>query len=102
MELTAEVERIFARSPAEHWLPLLAAAGVPAGKVRSIDEVYQWEQTLSQGLLIDVEHATQGTLSLPGPVIRFDDNEYAGGRRTHLAPPVLGQHDDAVREWLNT
>ena len=32
----------------------LASAGVPAGTVRSVDEVYGWDQTLSQGLLVDV------------------------------------------------
>src|SRR5699024_8435013 len=71
-ELTALLESIFAEHPAEHWLELLSDAGIPSGKVRTLDEVYEWEQTLSQGLKVDVEHATKGTLSLPGPVLRFD------------------------------
>ncbi|MFC7493013.1 MULTISPECIES: CaiB/BaiF CoA transferase family protein [unclassified Nocardioides] len=99
--LTARIEAIFATAPAEHWLKLMAGAGVPAGKVRSLDDVYGWEQTRSQGLVIQVEHATQGTLELPGPTIRLDDNEYAGGRAEHLAPPLLGQHNDSVRGWLD-
>lgn len=99
--LTARIEEIFATEPAEHWLELMAGAGVPAGKVRSLDDVYEWEQTRSQGLVIEVEHATQGTLELPGPTIRFDDNAHAGGRTQHLAPPLLGQHQDAVRAWLD-
>ena len=99
-ELTDEIEAIFGERPAEHWLEVLTAAGVPSGMVRSLDEVYKWEQTISQGLLIEVDHATQGTLSLPGPTIRFDDNSHAGGRRTHLPPPTLGQHNSSVRSWL--
>ena len=89
------IEAIFATEPAEHWLPLIDAARVPCGKVRTIDDVYRWEQTLSQGLLIET-----GGLELPGPPLRFDDNAYAGGRETHLPPPRLGQHNDAIRTWL--
>lgn len=99
-ELTAAITDSLAARPAEHWLRLLAEAGIPAGKVRSLDDVYGWEQVASQGLLIEVEHRTQGTLTLPGPTVRFDDNAHAAGRRTHLAPPTLGQHNESVRDWL--
>ena len=74
----------------------LAEIGVPAGKVRDLEEVYTWEQTRSQGLLIDVEHATLGKITLPGPALRFD----AGGRAEHSAPPLLDQHGAAIRDWL--
>ncbi|MBB6629095.1 CoA transferase [Nocardioides sp. KIGAM211] len=100
--LVALLEAHFATDPAEHWLALLADAGVPSGKVRSLDDVYAWEQTLSQGLLLSVEHATQGVLQLPGSPLRFDDNAFSGGRSTHAAPPTLGQHDDAIRAWLDS
>jgi crotonobetainyl-CoA:carnitine CoA-transferase CaiB-like acyl-CoA transferase len=98
------LERTFADIPAEELLARLANAGVPAGKVRALDEVYSWDQTLSQGLLIDVEHATAGRLSLPGPPLRFfapgTDGETETTRREHLAPPVLGADGDAIRAWL--
>ena len=100
--LVARIETLFASSPAEHWLELLSEAGVPSGKVRSMDDVYSWDQVLSQGLLLSVEHATQGEVQLPGSPIRFDDNPYSGGRPTHLAPPTLGQHDESIREWLDS
>src|SRR3954470_11208814 len=60
----ALLEGAFADVSAEDLLARLAAAGIPAGKVRTLDEVYGWEQTLSQGLLIDVDHATLGRLQL--------------------------------------
>ncbi|MGH3359523.1 MAG: CaiB/BaiF CoA transferase family protein [Nocardioidaceae bacterium] len=100
-ELIAEIEEIFAAKPAEHWLAVLTEAGVPSGKVRTFDDVYSWDQALSQGLLIDVEHATQGPLQLPGPALRLDDNPYAGAREHHAAPPTLGQHNESVRAWLD-
>jgi crotonobetainyl-CoA:carnitine CoA-transferase CaiB-like acyl-CoA transferase len=101
-ELTARIEDLFAGETAEHWLALLASGGVPSGKVRTLDDVYTWEQTLSQGLVLSVEHPTLGEVSLPGSPIRFDDNPFSGGRSTHLAPPTLGQHDASIREWLDS
>jgi crotonobetainyl-CoA:carnitine CoA-transferase CaiB-like acyl-CoA transferase len=101
-ELVALLESHFATDPAEHWLELLSGAGVPSGKVRTLDDVYAWEQTLSQHLLLTVEHATQGELRIPGSPIRFDDNAFSGGRPTHQAPPTLGQHNASVREWLDS
>ncbi len=99
-ELTAAIEEVLLTAPAEHWLQLLADAGVPAGKVRTLDDVYSWEQTLSQHLLLDVDHPRLGTVQLPGSPLRFDDNDFSGGRRAHLPPPALGEHDAAIRAWL--
>jgi crotonobetainyl-CoA:carnitine CoA-transferase CaiB-like acyl-CoA transferase len=99
-ELIAAIESHFASGPAEHWLELLLEAGVPAGKVRSIDDVYAWEQVRAQGLLLEVDHPAYGPLRLPGSPLRFDDNPFSGGRPHHEAPPTLGQHSEAIRDWL--
>ena len=101
-DLIERLESHFSAEPAEHWLSLLSEAGVPSGKVRSMDDVYSWEQTLSQGLLLSVDHSTLGSVNLPGSPIRLDDQPYSGGREHHLAPPTLGQHDASIREWLNS
>jgi crotonobetainyl-CoA:carnitine CoA-transferase CaiB-like acyl-CoA transferase len=152
-ELTAEIEDLLASSGRGHWLGLLSAAGVPAGSIRTIDEVYGWAQTRSQGLVITVEHPLLGRIELPGPALRFGDDSAShghsdtwpadaavgtasasavrpsadaarsdgavgarapsasavsaaesAGQRTyaeHAPPPLLGQHDAAVRAWLD-
>lgn len=100
-DLIGDLNAIFAEHSAEHWLTLLSEAGIPSGKVRNLQEVYEWEQVRSQGLLVDVDHATKGTLTIPGPVIRFDDNAFAGAQAEVGAPPALGQHNDSVRAWLD-
>lgn len=100
--LIEKLETLFAAEPAEHWLTMLSEAGVPSGKVRSMDDVYNWEQVRSQGLLLGVEHSTLGHVELPGSPLRFDENPYSGGRSAHLAPPTLGQHDESIREWLES
>ena len=69
--------------------------------MRTLDEVYAWDQVASQGLLVDVDHAQLGPLTLPGPPLRFFDAD--GGevtRRDHAAPPLLDQHADDLRAWL--
>ena len=101
-ELGNLIEGALSAEGAEHWLPILAEAGIPAGKVRTIDDVYTWEQTRSQGLLVEVDHPSVGTIELPGPPLRFDDLPYAGGRTAHLPPPRLGEHNDAVTAWLES
>jgi crotonobetainyl-CoA:carnitine CoA-transferase CaiB-like acyl-CoA transferase len=100
-ELVAALESALASADAETWLGRLAELGIPAGKVRTIDDVYSWDQTRSQGLLIDVQHPQLGRVELPGPPLRFDDNAHAGARTEHLPPPRLGEHDASVRAWLD-
>jgi crotonobetainyl-CoA:carnitine CoA-transferase CaiB-like acyl-CoA transferase len=63
--------------------------------------VYGWEQTASQGLLVDVDHATLGRITLPGPPLRFFAADGAETTpRDHTAPPLLDQHGTDVRAWL--
>jgi hypothetical protein len=73
--------------------------------VRPVDEVYGWDQTLSQNLLIDVDHASLGRVQLPGPPLRFfsatPDGESETTRRDHTAPPTLDGDGTAIRAWVN-
>jgi crotonobetainyl-CoA:carnitine CoA-transferase CaiB-like acyl-CoA transferase len=101
-ELIEAVEAHFATQPAEHWLDLLMEAGIPAGKVRSMDDVYAWEQVRSQGLVLEVDHPAYGPLALSGSALRFDDNPFSGGRVSHVAPPTLGQHSAAIRDEIRS
>ena len=91
------VNAAFAPYPLAELLPHLAEVGIPSGEVRTLDRVYEWDQTLSQGLLIEVDHALAGTVRLPGPAVRFDGSTPV----KHTAPPTLGQHDATVRAWLD-
>jgi crotonobetainyl-CoA:carnitine CoA-transferase CaiB-like acyl-CoA transferase len=99
--VVAAVDAVFADHDLADLLARLAKVGVPAGEVRTLDRVYDWEQTRSQGLLLELEHPVLGGIQVPGPPIRFDDNAFAGGRADHLPPPALGEHNDSVRAWLD-
>ncbi len=95
-ELTADIEKALLAEGREAWLERLAAAGIPSGAIRSIDEVYEWDQTRSQGLVVEVDHPQLGPIELPGPAVRFD----GAGPFPHTAPPTLGQHTEEILAWL--
>lgn len=100
-ELASRIEAAFAARRRDEILAELDASGVPAGRVRTLDEVYAWEQTRSQGLVVTVDHPTLGPLELPGPPLRFfapDGRETT--RRDHAAPPLHGEHTARVAEEL--
>src|SRR5690606_11261462 len=96
----AAVEEAFGKLDTATVLAKLAEAGVPSGEVKNLQQVYEWEQTRSQGLVIEVDHPTLGPIELPGPPLRFFDSEGAEWKREHTAPPLLGQHTDDVLAWL--
>ena len=101
-QIIEAIEAAFAHLDAGPLLMQLADAGIPAGRVRTLDEVYAWEQTASQGLLVDVQHASLGRVTLPGPPLRFfDPSGDEVTRRDHQAPPVLDEHAARIRAWLD-
>lgn len=102
-ELIAQVEAVLARGTRDEWLRRIGEAGVPCGAVRTVDQVYEWDQTRSQGLVVSVEHPVLGDVELPGSALRFDPRspeEPEEFGRGYLPPPALGEHNDTVRAWL--
>lgn len=98
------IESRFAAFDSATLLEKLSAAGIPAGTVRTLPEVYAWEQALSQGLKVSVDHPVLGDIDLPGPPLRFFDSE-AGTevettKTTHEAPPLLDEDAEAIAAWL--
>lgn len=100
--LTERIERVFAEHDRADLLELLDRAGIPAGQVRTIDEVFAWEQARSQRLALEVRHSTLGDITLQGGPLRlFGFDGVERGRIEHDAPPTLGQHTGSVLEWLS-
>jgi crotonobetainyl-CoA:carnitine CoA-transferase CaiB-like acyl-CoA transferase len=76
----------------DEWIERLDEAGVPAGRVRSLDEVYSSPQVEHLGLIDAVKHPTVGEIRLPGTPISYGRS----GRRRAEAPPLLGQDNQEV------
>lgn len=98
MAVVAEIDRIFAELTVDELVNRMKRIGVPFGRVRSIDEVYDWDQVRTQGLVLDVHHSALGQIQLPGPALRFDQ----ALTQDHRPPPLLDEHGPAIRAWLST
>ena len=80
-----------------------AEHGVPAGEVRSLDRVYASQQVRSQGLIVETEHATLGSISTPGPPLRFGRSELATTppRRRWASTPTRSGRGSTSRESVS-
>src|SRR5207244_3564538 len=76
----------------EEWLKRFESAGVPAGRIRSVPEVCESEHLKARSMIVTLPHPRAGRVRVLGVPIRL----HATPGRARLAPPVLGQHTDAV------
>jgi crotonobetainyl-CoA:carnitine CoA-transferase CaiB-like acyl-CoA transferase len=83
---------IVATRTRSEWIQQLAAAGVPCGAVRSVAEALSDPQVAARHMTETVEHAVLGSIKVLGTPIKLSDTSSA----VRTAPPVLGQHTDAV------
>ena len=88
-DLEAVIEDAFATADTDTWLARLDDAGVPAGRVAGLDDVYASPQVAHLGLTDEVDHPTLGRIDLPGSPLAYSRS----GRDDPLAPPLLGQHN---------
>jgi formyl-CoA transferase len=91
-ELEDEINAVLVGDSVDTWMTRFNEAGVPAGRIRTMDQVYGWEQLAHLGLVDHVHHATAGDLALPGAPVDWSRS----GRRPPEPPPRLGEHDDEV------
>jgi crotonobetainyl-CoA:carnitine CoA-transferase CaiB-like acyl-CoA transferase len=75
---------------AEEWLADLDAAGVPAGKVRSVPDALAAAASAGRPATLTVEHPTAGALDLVGSPI------WGATRTDPTPPPLLGEHTAEV------
>jgi len=87
---------IAARTQRE-WLTALDAAGVPAGPINRLDQVFADPQVIARGMRQDLPHPLAGTVPQVGNPLKFSATPVA----LDQAPPLLGQHTATVlRERL--
>jgi crotonobetainyl-CoA:carnitine CoA-transferase CaiB-like acyl-CoA transferase len=90
--LVAEFERRVAQAPAETWVRRFRAAGVPAAEVRVLDQLFEDDQVLANGLVQTVRHDRVGAVKLLGSLFKIDGAVTA----PHRAVPALGEHTEEV------
>ena len=93
------VDAAFADQHARRAAGAAGRAGIPAGKVRTLDDVYNWDQTRSQGLLVDVDHATSARSRSPARRCASTTARSTAAAE-HLRPPRSAS-TTIRRAWLD-
>ena len=91
-ELASLLEETFSHETTGHWLELLDAAGVVAGPIYNMEQVYQDPQVLAREMLVDLEDPELGTIHNIGVPVKFSSTP--GKIRSRA--PALGEHSSEV------
>jgi crotonobetainyl-CoA:carnitine CoA-transferase CaiB-like acyl-CoA transferase len=89
-ELIPLLQERFREESAEDWLAGLDAAGVPAGKVRSVPDALAAAAAAGRAATVTIDHPTAGPLDLVASPI------WGATRRSVTPPPLLGEHTAEV------
>lgn len=76
------------------WVSELEQAGVPCGPINDLAQMFQDPQVLARGLAVSIAHPLAGSVPQVASPIRLSETpvEY------RQAPPLLGEHTEAVLE----
>ncbi|UTL91319.1 CaiB/BaiF CoA transferase family protein [Pseudomonas fluorescens] len=74
------------------WVSQLEAAGVPCGPINDLAQMFQDPQVLARGLAVTMPHALAGSVPQVASPIRLSETPVEYRR----APPLLGEHTEAV------
>ncbi|MBI5879167.1 MAG: CoA transferase [Chloroflexi bacterium] len=91
------LEDAFATFSVDDVLAQLREAGVPAGRINSLEQTLSDPQVLHREMVVEVDHPTAGKLKLLGVPYKFSETPVG----VHSPPPLLGQHTaEVLRELL--
>ncbi|KRC72977.1 CoA-transferase [Achromobacter sp. Root83] len=91
-DLDPILDAIFAAQPRAHWLDALKQAGVPAGSINTVPEVFEDPQVIHRNMLRRLPHPAAGSVPQVMNPLRFGNSAL----RADSAPPLLGQHTEDV------
>ena len=91
-ELAALLEETFLKETTDHWLEKLEQAGVVAGPIYNMEQVYQDPQVLAREMLVDIEDPDIGTIRNIGLPVKLSVTPGKIRRRA----PFLGEHTTEV------
>jgi formyl-CoA transferase len=91
-ELVQAIEARLAARGRDAWVTAFTDAGLPAGPINDIGQVFEDPQVLHRAMAVEVEHPTAGRVRLPGIPVKFG----ATPGDIQGPPPLLGEHTDAV------
>jgi crotonobetainyl-CoA:carnitine CoA-transferase CaiB-like acyl-CoA transferase len=91
-ELAAELEAVFRTGPSADWVELLVGAGLPAGRVLTLPEVFADPQVQHNEMVVEIDDLVAEPVRTTGTPLRVD----SAPARAVLPPPKLGEHTAEV------
>ena len=91
-ELAALLEETFVTDTTANWLAMLEEAGVVAGPIYNMDQVYKDPQVLARNMLVDINDPDLGTIHNIGVPVKLS----ATPGRIRTRAPMLGEHSVEV------
>ena len=74
------------------WIARLEKANVPIAPIRDFHEVFAAPEVLDRDMVLDIPHPTAGSIKMPGSPIKLSETPIV----RPAAPPLLGQHTEAI------
>jgi len=94
--LTACIEAALGKKNVNQWVESINRAGVPAGPVLDMQQVFADPQVLARQMLQELPHTQAGTFRTTGLHLKLSETPGAIRR----APPLHGEHSDEVLQQL--
>ena len=92
--LEKDLEETFGTRTTAEWCELLDAAGVPAGPIYNMEQVWQDEQVQARDMDVALDHPKVGTIRNIGLAAKL----YSSPGKIQTPAPLLGQHTQEVLE----
>ncbi len=90
------LNEILGARTAEEWMKRFEAAGIPAGRIKTVAEVCESEHLKARGMVVTLPHPSATRVTVMGVPIRL----HSTPGRAAAPPPVLGQHTAEVLRAL--
>lgn len=86
------MNEVFAKQRWSHWAPLLRAANVPSGHVKTLGEALASDEARSRGLVTRIPHPVKGWIPNISNPIRLSRTPAV----TPVAPPAVGADNESI------
>ncbi|MEL6273164.1 MAG: CaiB/BaiF CoA-transferase family protein [Chloroflexota bacterium] len=90
------VREIIKEKTVDEWLATLREAGVPAGRINTIDQALGDDHLHERGMIVELEHPLLGAVKSIATPVHLSENALT----YHRHPPMLGEHTDEVMHEL--
>jgi crotonobetainyl-CoA:carnitine CoA-transferase CaiB-like acyl-CoA transferase len=96
IELIEILRPTFAERTVDAWVDGLLQAGVPAGPIYDYGQALASEQVAARQMVLDIPHPVEGSFKALGFPIKMSRTP----QEIRYPPPLLGQHNDEIRQEL--